>query len=336
MGHGGRALQRRWFTRSQFWYWGDCRHRFRQRRLTWPWTSPSKAMARFSLAAIIASGAGNVALVRYLSDGTLDPGFGLHGLVSMDFASGYDLFHALTILPDGKIMVAANAFPIVDQIYYTSRIGLARFLPDGSLDATFGTSGIVLANPRAPSDDMALALAVQRNGMVVVGGQALSRYTAAGAVDPRFHVSVYDQYPIIYSLAIQPDGKIVAAGVFRPYTFDVWLARFEGDDADVDAPTAAPAQSPPPNPGGWNNGDVTISWNWSDGTGSGIDTANCTQQSTSVGEGEIQLVATCQDLAGNQARAAYTVKVDKTPPTIVAGADTVTGISWYNRDVRCT
>ena len=87
------------------------------------------------------------------------------------------------------------------------------------------------------------------------------------------------------------------------------------------SPTASPIQSPAANIAGWNNSDVTVTWNWADNEGgSGIDNANCTMSSTSSGEGyAILLSATCKDLAGNTGSASYTLKVDKTGPVTSAG-----------------
>jgi hypothetical protein len=86
---------------------------------------------------------------------------------------------------------------------------------------------------------------------------------------------------------------------------------------DIIAPTATPSQNPPANTSGWNNTNVTVNWNWADNTGgSGIDPANCTVSSTSSGEGEIVLNASCKDLAGNTGSASYTIRVDKAPPTL--------------------
>jgi len=86
---------------------------------------------------------------------------------------------------------------------------------------------------------------------------------------------------------------------------------------DTTAPVAAPTQAPAANASGWNNSDVAVNWNWTD-AGSGIDTSHCTQSSTSSGEGSaITLTSTCSDLAGNKASTSYTVKVDKTAPTVI-------------------
>jgi hypothetical protein len=90
---------------------------------------------------------------------------------------------------------------------------------------------------------------------------------------------------------------------------------------DCTPPSASPTQSPAANAAGWNNTDVTVTWNWVDNLGgSGVDPNNCTTNSTSSGEGTLTLNATCKDLAGNQGSASYTVKVDKTPPTVSAAA----------------
>ena len=102
---------------------------------------------------------------------------------------------------------------------------------------------------------------------------------------------------------------------------------------DTHGPTASPSITEgTPGSNGWYTSDVTVTWNWTDDTGgSGIDSANCKTTTTSSGEGEIKLTATCKDLAGNEGSASYTVKVDKTPPTITASLDkTPAATGWFN------
>ncbi len=107
---------------------------------------------------------------------------------------------------------------------------------------------------------------------------------------------------------------------------------------DSTPPEASPTQSPAANTAGWNNTDVTVNWDWSDNTGgSGTNTSACTMSSTSTGEGEITLNATCKDNANNQGSASYTVKVDKTAPTINGSAwPAPNGNGWYKADVAVT
>ena len=89
---------------------------------------------------------------------------------------------------------------------------------------------------------------------------------------------------------------------------------------DTTPPVATATQSPAANSLGWNNTDVTVTWNWSDEAGgSGIDNTACTTSSTSTGESEITLTATCKDLAGNEGSTSSTVMVDKTLPVADAG-----------------
>ena len=106
---------------------------------------------------------------------------------------------------------------------------------------------------------------------------------------------------------------------------------------DTVAPTANPSSSPAATSAGWNTGNVTVSWNWSD-SGSGLNTSTCPASSTSSGDGTIPLTASCTDTAGNTGSASYTVKVDTTAPTITAAATKADGTpytagSWTNQSV---
>ena len=103
---------------------------------------------------------------------------------------------------------------------------------------------------------------------------------------------------------------------------------------DITPPEAAPTQSPLANARGWNNSDVTVNWDWFD-AGVGIDNANCTESSTSSGEGDpLVLDATCSDLSGNEHTENYSVKVDKTKPGISAAPMSLPNAhDWYRDDV---
>jgi hypothetical protein len=88
-------------------------------------------------------------------------------------------------------------------------------------------------------------------------------------------------------------------------------------------PTAAPTQSPPANSAGWNNTNVTVTWNWAAAVnGPPIDVTNCPTTSPASGEGVILVTATCYDTAGTSTKATYTVKLDTIPPTVA-----VTGVA---------
>ena len=113
------------------------------------------------------------------------------------------------------------------------------------------------------------------------------------------------------------------------------VSLFAVRSGDTTPPAAAPTQTPAANINGWNNTDVTVNWNWAD-SGSGIDSANCTQSSTSTGEGAITLTSTCKDLAGNTASASYVAKVDKTAPTVVFAGNAGTYTVAQSVAITCT
>src|SRR5437867_3146455 len=74
-------------------------------------------------------------------------------------------------------------------------------------------------------------------------------------------------------------------------------------------------QNPGKNAKGWNNSDVTLSWNCSDAL-SGVASASVSKTITSEGSDQSE-TGTCQDLAGNSASSTDGhVKLDKTKPTI--------------------
>src|SRR6185436_2788228 len=75
-------------------------------------------------------------------------------------------------------------------------------------------------------------------------------------------------------------------GYARPDRCDIGAFELNGILTDSIPPTASPTQSPAANSNGWNNGDVTVTWHWSD-SDAGIDSANCTTASTSSGEGTL-------------------------------------------------
>ena len=79
-------------------------------------------------------------LLRYENDGTLDSSFGTGGFISLTLGLGSSMGEAVGLQSDGKILVAGSA---LDQQSSQDWL-VARFLPNGTLDTTFGTGGIRL------------------------------------------------------------------------------------------------------------------------------------------------------------------------------------------------
>jgi uncharacterized delta-60 repeat protein len=156
---------------------------------------------------------GQLAVARYMPSGRLDASFGSGGKVLTSCGSSC-YASAVAIQPDGKIVVAD----------VNSRIALARFNVDGTLDPTFGQGGKVSA------DYAPFALAIQADGKLVAVGSgegasgngdedfALARYTPDGSRDPTLGSGATVSTDFGYTddaagaVAIQADGKPVAVG----------------------------------------------------------------------------------------------------------------------------
>src|SRR5262245_12222163 len=169
---------------------------------------------------------GDFALARYNVDSTLDTTFGIGGKVTTSFDGGFEGAWSVALQEDGKIVAAG-----LTQTGGISQIALARYNSGGTLDASFGTGGRVTTAFAGASKSIAFSVAVQADGKVVVAGWtdaagpadfALVRYTSSGALDASFGTGglVITAFPDpsgpsiagIFRIAVQPDGKIVAAG----------------------------------------------------------------------------------------------------------------------------
>jgi uncharacterized delta-60 repeat protein len=108
------------------------------------------------------------AVVRYNSDGTLDAAFGAGGKVTTDFGLNFDMANAMSLRPDGAIIVAG--------LTETLRFGredfaLATYRSNGVLDQSFGVQGQLVAD--FMGDDRADDIALQPDGKILVIGTSL-------------------------------------------------------------------------------------------------------------------------------------------------------------------
>jgi uncharacterized delta-60 repeat protein len=168
------------------------------------------------------------AVARYNTDGTLDTTFGRGGKVRTDFPGLAAVPSSVVIQPDGKIVVAGGAFPLFT---FAGDFKIVRYNPNGSLDRSFGSGGIVTTT--FPAGSYAFDVALQADGKIIAVGTvftafdpgeqsntdfALARYNADGTPDATFgnggQVSTdFDGFEDdAFSVLIQPDGKIVAVG----------------------------------------------------------------------------------------------------------------------------
>jgi len=172
---------------------------------------------------IVVAGYSNtdLALARFRPDGTLDASFGKGGKVVTSIRSGEDEASAISIQPDGKIVVAGSSNNGLNFDF-----AVVRYNMNGTLDPSFGKGGAVITLIR-DGDDKASSVAIQADGKIVAGGSsnngsnfdfALIRYHPNGTLDPSFGEGGIVMTDIrsgddhANAIAIQTDGKIVAAG----------------------------------------------------------------------------------------------------------------------------
>ena len=110
-----------------------------------------------------------VTLARYNRNGTLDPSFGVGGIVVLNFGLGIT---SVALQPDGKIVGAGAINLVNDQSFLVIRLN-----SDGSLDQEFGENGKVVTD-FYNNVDAALDVKVQPDGRIVVGGYAYGSPTA--------------------------------------------------------------------------------------------------------------------------------------------------------------
>lgn len=188
-------------------------------------------------------------ITRYNANGTVDKTFGSAGTVASVASAS-----ALVLQSDGKIVVAGSLTSKLNAPATSNDIGfgIVRYSSNGAVDKTFGHGGVAIVDfgGNAPVSG-AFALAIQSNGDLVAAGAAggtlfqnktvsafgLTRFTSAGQLDTSFGSKgivmttvATGQYSWVANLAIQSDGKIVAAGTsqFNTANSNAYVARYLG------------------------------------------------------------------------------------------------------------
>jgi len=182
-------------------------------------------------------------------DGTLDSSFGNNGMDSihidnLNYPSG------IVVQEDGKIVVAGD---VRKSVYDETRTFIYRLMPDGGLDPTFGENGIVVN--KHVWDINSVDLIIRPDGKLVIGStyevfgsQAsyqLESFNSNGTVDKSFGVNGIGKFTFgqnqggdwnsqMYAMALEPNGKIVCAGISGMGKIMMAVCRFNADGS-VDA-----------------------------------------------------------------------------------------------------
>jgi uncharacterized delta-60 repeat protein len=182
-------------------------------------------------------------VVRYNIDGTLDHSFAGNGFLMPDVNAGTthpsSLAFSMAVLHDGKIILAGSCA-------YYMQYAVVRLNPDGSMDNSFATAGI-LRDYKAGGQSVFNASAVQTDGRLVTAGQAngslsgmtsviVARYNTDGSFDRNFSgdgkviIDFPGSFPNANAMAIQQDGKIVVAGsAYNGTNTDFMVLRLKKD-----------------------------------------------------------------------------------------------------------
>ena len=154
------------------------------------------------LAGYAYNGQHDIALVRYLKDGSLDVTFSDDGKVLTDLGTRNDKAYGLAFQSDGKIIVSGSSGE-------NDRFTLVRYNDNGSLDIGFSGDGVV-----KESINFSASVIVQSDGKILAtGGTGLMRYFPDGSRDIDFDATVVVPSGNYYqALAMQSDAGFIAAG----------------------------------------------------------------------------------------------------------------------------
>ncbi len=138
-------------------------------------------------------------VARFTSNGALDKTFNRKGYATLDFQGHHDYASSVVAQPDGKIVAGGFSYTSGSGAtfgHYSSV--LARYNANGTLDSSFGSGGVVIANLPGSADDSINNLALDGSGKIVAaasfattpGGShqpMVVRYNSNGTLDTTFN-----------------------------------------------------------------------------------------------------------------------------------------------------
>lgn len=177
----------------------------------------------------------DIAVSRYLSNGTLDVSFSFDGKVIFDPSqSGFgQVARKVLVQPDGKILIVGEGLPTVGQ----NRPVVLRLEQDGELDQTFNGSGFGYYPVASPALECWDATLLPDGRIVLVGRtEAVDPFLCTvnpdGTLDAVANLSgPYGLVSMFYGVATQDDGRIICVGYSsnNGTTADMMIACFHGN-----------------------------------------------------------------------------------------------------------
>lgn len=166
-------------------------------------------------------------LLRYLPNGKPDATFGASGVVTTKVSGSSDIANAVAYMNDDRIVVAGTADNGDDLHGSNIDVAIARYLPNGDLDAAFAGRGAVTKDLGSKFDS-ANAVHVAADGTIVFAGgpeMVIGRYRPDGILDTTFGTGGVTRTNAAeragqpgadggtaFGLAIDDDGRLIVAG----------------------------------------------------------------------------------------------------------------------------
>jgi uncharacterized delta-60 repeat protein len=146
------------------------------------------------------------------ADGSFDPTFGGGaGRVITDVRNDFDFPQAITVQPDGKVLVTGYSYDLPNTNY---DVAVVRYAKDGTLDTTWGGDGIVITQAGADEDYATDAILTADNKLVVAG------YVLDGS-DYDFSVLRYNLAPFIPELTTPATNAVSRSPVAVNFSLPV-------------------------------------------------------------------------------------------------------------------
>ncbi|MCC6459880.1 MAG: hypothetical protein IT260_05400, partial [Saprospiraceae bacterium] len=198
-----------------------------------------------------------ILVARVDVDGQLDTTFGAKGQLSINLPTNNEMVTKMLSLPDGKILIAGNAFYGTSFDFPDSTaVFVGRLQADGQIDSTFGTNGFIYPRYEYTCKSSLLGdILLDKNSRIVLSGGSYSpypgfyniddmcthnihicRYLPDGQADPTFGNNGVQELPFTEgranALHVDEDGKIIVAGVITDLLTDpiyTFIARLLSD-----------------------------------------------------------------------------------------------------------
>ena len=154
-------------------------------------------------------------VIRYNSDGTLDNSFSDDGKLTITIGSAKSYATDVALQDDGKIVLGARTWNNVSGDF-----ALVRLNGDGSLDNSFGTDGIVIAD--SGGSDASSSILIADDGKILLAGNSddnfsIAKFNTNGTMDTSFGTNgwsfiAFDSSSYAQDIYFQNDGKIIMGG----------------------------------------------------------------------------------------------------------------------------